>query len=135
MSEDKGELDKLSLSEKPSPSDTFFDENLTLAKIEERLIKATSPEDIALWTQIRGEIIRQNELIKDNKHQRSLEKIQIIRKTSLSGIIITIGTGLFLSGLTFPGLLIVMVTFYEIAPDYIKNLVLKTNNSEDNENQ
>jgi hypothetical protein len=133
MSEEKGELDKSSPSEKPSPSDTSFDEKIALAKIEERLAKATSPEEIALWTRVRGEIIRQNEFIKDNKHQRSLDKIQIIRKTSLSGIAVTIGSGLIISGSTGLGMLILAVAFYEIAPDYIKNLFLKKTNAEENE--
>lgn len=122
MSEDKGELDKSSPSEKPSPSDTSFDEKLTLAKIEERLVKATSPEEIALWMQIREEIIRQKELVEDNKHQRSIEMIQVIRQTSVSGIAITIGIVFVSSGLRIPGLLILGVAFYELASNYIKTV-------------
>jgi hypothetical protein len=133
MSENKGELDKSLPSEKRSPSDTFFDENIALAKIEERLVEATSSEEIVLWTQIRGEVIRQNEIIKDNKHQRSLDKIQIIRKTSLSGIAVTIGSGLIISGSTGLGMLLLAVAFYEIAPNHIKNLFFLKINSEENE--
>ncbi|NJP21645.1 MAG: hypothetical protein HC763_24540 [Hydrococcus sp. CRU_1_1] len=118
MSEEKGELDKSSPSETPSPSDAAFDENITLAKIEERLVQATSPEEIDLWMWVRGEIIRQNEVIKDNKHQRSLEKLRIIRKTSLSGVAITIGIGFVISGLNIPGLLILGVAFYELASNH-----------------
>lgn len=121
MSEEKGELDRSS-SENPSPSDISFDENITLVKIEERLIKATSPEEIALWMQVREEIIRQNELVKDCKHQRSLEMIQIIRKTSLSGIAITIGIVFVGIGLRIPGLLILGVAFYELASNPIKTV-------------
>jgi hypothetical protein len=122
MSEDKGELDKSSPSEKPSPSDTSFDEKLTLAKIEERLVEATSPEEIDLWMRIRGKIIKQNELVKNSQHQRSLEKIQIIRKISLSGIAITIGIGFVISGLNIPGLFILGIAFYELASNYPKTV-------------
>jgi hypothetical protein len=120
MSEDKGELDKYSPSEKPSPSDVSFDENLTLVKIEERLVQATSPEEITLWMQVREEIIRQNELVKDSKHQRSLDKIQIIRKTSLSGIAITIGIVFVGIGLKVSGFVLLGIAFSELASNYIK---------------
>jgi hypothetical protein len=128
MSEDKGELDKSSSSENPSPSDVSFNKNLTLVKIEERLVQATSPEEISLWMQVRREIIEQNEIINDNKHQRFLETIRIIRKTSLSGIAITIGIVFVSSGLRIPGLLILGVAFYELASNYSNSHTNKEKN-------
>lgn len=143
MSEDKGELDKTSPSQLPSPSDTFLDKETTLERIEERLAKATSPEEIVLWTRIRGEIIRQNEIInegkhrrslqiKNNQHQRSLEKIQVIRKTVLAGGAVTIGIGLIISGFTVSGIFVLGVGFNELAPGYMKNIFSKKNNNEEN---
>jgi uncharacterized membrane protein len=132
MSEDKGELDKMP-AQLPSPSDTFLDKKTTLTRIDERLAKATSSEEIALWTRVRGEIIRQNESVKNSEHKRSLEKIQIIRKTSISGIAITIGVGLIISGLIGLGVLILAAAFYEIAPDYLKNVFPRKSRAEENE--
>lgn len=132
MSEKQGELDK-TLPLVPSPSDTS--KNTTLAQIEERLANATTPEEITLWTQVRGEIIKQNEIIKDNKQRRSLEKIQIIRQTSLFGIALTIGVGLIISDLTVPGLFVLGAALYELAPDYLKNLTLREGSVEEHENE
>lgn len=48
-----------------------------LSSIEERLAQADNPQDIVLWTQVREEIIRQDQESKDQEHRRFLEKAQI----------------------------------------------------------
>lgn len=133
MSEKKGELDKSSFSALPSSSDTHLPQFKPLQRIEDRLTQAKSPEDIKLWTQVRGDIIKQDEYVKNGKHQRSIEIMQVIRKTSLSGIAIIIGVGLIIKGLTLPGLFILGTGFYELALDYVKNIIPQQRNKEDNE--
>lgn len=120
MSEDKGELTKNSPSELQTASDTPPDPSTALSRVEERLAKATTPEEVVLWTRIRGEIVRQNEIIKNGEQRRFLEKIQIVRKLGLSVGALTIGTVLISSGLIYPGLLILGAGLYDLAPDLLK---------------
>lgn len=122
MSEEKGELDKSLSSELPS-SDTPLKEFAPLERIEERLANANSPDEILLWTKIRGEIIRQNEFIKDGQYQRFLRRFSLIRKTAFSVIAITIGIGLIIGGSSGLGASILGVVFYELVPNYLTNVV------------
>ncbi|MEA5510197.1 hypothetical protein VB715_10530 [Crocosphaera sp. UHCC 0190] len=105
------------------PSQKSFDkpsENYQLIEeLQKRLISA-SPEEIETCLQIYREIIQQNELIKFNQHQRTIENFQIIRQTSLWGIIISIGVALIISRLTVPGLILIGVVFYDFVFDYQK---------------
>ena len=40
-----------------------------LPAVEERLVKAGSPQEILLWTQVRGEIQRQDDFRKEQEHR------------------------------------------------------------------
>lgn len=133
MSEEKGELDKPLSSELPSFSDTPPKEFAPLERIEERLANANSPDEILLWTKVRGEIIRQNEFIKDGQYQRFLRRFSLIRKTALSVIAITIGIGLIIGGSSVLGASILGVVFYELVPDYLKNVVSSKTIFEEND--
>ncbi|MEA5536018.1 hypothetical protein [Crocosphaera sp. XPORK-15E] len=96
-------------------------DNVTIIQaLEKRLITATAPEEIDACLQIYREVIQQKELIKFNKHQRTIENFQIIRQTSLWGIIISIGVALIISRLTIPGLILIGVVFYDFIFDYQK---------------
>lgn len=99
----------------PTPPETATP---ALSRVEERLAKATSPEDVVLWTQVRAELLRQNEMTKEGEHRRTLEKIQVARKVGLSGVALSIGTVLVITGLTYP--LILGVGLYDLAPDLLK---------------
>jgi hypothetical protein len=65
-----------------------------LSIVEERLAKANSPQEIILMTQIRGEIMRQNEAAKDQNHRRWIEKIGLQFKIGFSICAFGVGTGL-----------------------------------------
>jgi hypothetical protein len=131
MLEEKGELDKPPSLELPSSSDTSPKDFAPLEGIEERLAKANSSDEILIWTKVRGEIIRQNEFIKDGQHQRFLTRFSLIRRTALSVGAITIGVGLIIGGFSGLGVLILGATFYELAPDNLKNIFSKNSISEE----
>ena len=74
-------------------------ESSVISSIEERLIQADNPDNIILWTQVRGEVKRQDEEVKDREHQRSSEKVQLWCKIVFSAVAFFTGIGLLIGGL------------------------------------
>lgn len=120
MSEEKGELTPKIETELESLPVSPLDVPL-IAQLETRLVNANSPEDGLIWAQIRGEIISQDEAIKEGNHRRSLDKIQIFRRTGLSASALVIGTLLIMKGLTTVGMFILGAGLYELAPDLMRS--------------
>ena len=94
-----------------------------LSSIEERLIQADNPQDIVLWTQVRAQIIRQDEESRNQEHQRSLEKVQVRYKMIFSISAFVVGIGMLIGGLTYPGLFISGAGLFGFVPDYVKALL------------
>jgi hypothetical protein len=134
MSEDKGELAKSSFSELQPASDTPADQVTALSRVEERIAKATSPQEAFLWTQIREEIIKQNEIAKEGDHRRLLQKILVLRRIGLSVAAFTIGVVLFSNGSTEAGLLVLGAFLYELAPDLVKEAFIGRGKGRGNDN-
>jgi hypothetical protein len=91
-----------------------------ITSIERRLAQAEDRREIALWTQIRGEIIRQNEDALDRRaaRQRGLE---IVRAELAKGFLaVSVGVYLIQTGYWIPGFLCLGAGFYSLAPDYVK---------------
>ena len=99
------------------------DEVSILLSIERRLTQAENPQDIVLWTQVRGEIIRQDEDAKNQEHQRSSEKRQVRYKMVFSVSAFVVGIGMLIGGLTYPGLFISGAGLFGFVPDYVKALL------------
>ena len=91
-----------------------------LSSIEERLIQADNSQDIILWTQVREEIILQNEEAKNQEQRRFLEKVQVWGKMVFSVIVFVAGIGMLAGGLTEIGLFILGAGIYGVVPDYVK---------------
>lgn len=49
------------------------DDSDVLDAVAERLAASESPQDVVLWTQVRGEILRQNEEAENRRHQRQMK--------------------------------------------------------------
>jgi hypothetical protein len=101
-----------------------------LPQIERRLVEADSPQEILLWTQVRGEILRQDDLLKDQEHRRKLERIQVLFKMGLSIVAVMTGTTLVVGGFPYAGLFVLGAGLYGLAPDYVKNLFQRREESE-----
>ena len=123
MSEDEGKLEKTS-AELSSASVTPASKAIALSQVEERIAKANSPQEALFWTQIRGEIIQQNETIKEGKHKRLIQNVQIWQRIGVSVAALTIGLVLFSNGSTEAGLLVLGVFLYELVPDLVKKAFL-----------
>ena len=102
-----------------------------MTQIERRLVEANSPQEILLWTQVRGEILRQNDILKEQEHQRKLEGLQVIFKMGLFIVAVITGTTLVVSGFPYAGLFVLGTGLYGLAPDYVKDVFRRR---EENEN-
>jgi hypothetical protein len=91
-----------------------------LGSVAERLAQASSPRDIVLWTQVRGEVLRQDEEAEDRRQQRQLERIQLYGKLLLSVVAIAIGVLLLKWDYSVAGLFSLGVGFFWLAPDLVK---------------
>ena len=118
MSEDKGQPEKISTE--LSASDTPANKTTTLSQVEERLSQANSPQEALFWIQIRGELIKQNEIIQEGDRRRFVQQIQLWRRIGVSVAALTIGLVFFSIGSTEAGLLVIGVFLYELAPDLNK---------------
>ena len=101
-----------------------------LAAVEERLVNANSPQDVILWTQVRGEILRQDNILKDQEHRRRLERIQVQFKMGLSIATVLAGAGLVVGGFQGAGLFVLGAGLYGLAPDYVKGFFRRREESE-----
>lgn len=72
--------------------------NQTILLVEELLAKSESPNEALDWARVREVILRQNEEVKQQNHQRFLEKSQVIYKISFSGVAFVVGIVLFICG-------------------------------------
>lgn len=91
-----------------------------LGSVAERLAQALSPRDIVLWTQVRGEVLRQDEEAEDRRQQRQLERIQLYGKLLLSVVAIAVGVLLLKWDYAVAGLFSLGVGFFWLAPDLVK---------------
>lgn len=111
MDLEKNKIAHLSLEE---------DENnqLIVKLLEKDLLTAKSSEQIKMYLEIYQKIIKQNTLIQVARNQQFIERFQLIRQTSMWGIIISIGVGLIIARMTMLGMILILIVFYDFVVDY-----------------
>ena len=88
--------------------------------IERRLVEARDPREIALWTQVRGEILRQNQDVLDRQAARQ-QRIEGARAEIGKGFLaVAVGVLLVQQEYWIPGFLCLGAGFYSLAPDYVR---------------
>jgi hypothetical protein len=105
---------------------------LPLPAIEERVVRASTPEEAIFWTQVRGEILRQNNLEKEHEHRRRLERLQIQFKIGFSIGAVVGGIGLTALGFSYIGPFLLGAGIFAVVPDYVKIFYRRR---EENENE
>lgn len=98
--------------------------------MEERLVNAQSPAEIVLWTQIRGEILRQDEEVREGAHRRGVTTVSVALRAVLSLLAVAGGGYLFLHGYTYPGLFFAGAGLYQLAPKFVMQFVGRRNHEE-----
>ena len=68
----------------------------TISLVEERLGKSDSPNEALDWARVREVILRQNEEVKQAKHQRFLETSRFIYGLAFSGVAFLVGIVLWI---------------------------------------
>jgi hypothetical protein len=68
----------------------------TISLVEERLGKSDSPHEALDWARVREVILRQNEEVKQAKHQRFLETSRLIYGLAFSGVAFLVGIVLWI---------------------------------------
>src|SRR5262249_12003795 len=104
-----------------------------LEVIADRLSRVQNPQDIVLWTQVRGEILRQDDTLEERRHRRWVRKCSLLLKPTLSALGILTGAGLVVAGHTLAGLFALGAGFYWLAPDLTRLLVERTLPRDENE--
>jgi hypothetical protein len=88
--------------------------------VERRLIQANDPREIALWTEVRGEVIRQNEDALDRRAARQ-QRLEATRADLAKSLLaISVGVYLVQQGYWIVGFLCLGAGLYSLAPDYIR---------------
>jgi hypothetical protein len=109
------------MSEPPDqylPAPTGPPGDASVERIDDRLVKA-APEDVVLWTQVRGEVVKQEEYRSQQAHRRSIEKTELYAKVGLS--IGASGVGVFLIGTAHlaPGMLALGAGLFWLARPFV----------------
>lgn len=90
----------------------------TAQVVNGRLASAQSASEIVLWTQVRGEIIRQDEEVADGRHKRWMTKAGLVAKVGLSVIGVGAGVTLLATGHLVGGLFALGAGLYRLAPAF-----------------
>jgi len=101
--------------------------------IDERLASSTDLRELVVLTQIRGELVRQEEARADGEHRRALERLQLYYK--LMAAPVAFGTGVAFVALTplvGVGLFLIGAGLAAFAPDYVR-MVLRNKGEREGE--
>lgn len=102
---------------------TNGDSPTVMEGIANRIVSANTPQELVLLTQIRGEILKQNNDAADREHRRKMDKLQIAGKLTLTGVTIALGTGLVIANFPTAGFFILGSGLFWLAPDYVKAIL------------
>ena len=100
----------------PSPS---RDAPSVLLKIEARLADAVSPQEVVLWAQIRGEILRQDDQRDAQRHNQSSERIRQLTKSGLTLLATVAGIVLVVENHFLAGMFTLGAGLYAIAGPFV----------------
>ena len=88
--------------------------------IERRLVQAQDPREIALWAEIRGEVIRHNEDALDRQATRR-QRVESARADLTKSLLaVSVGVYLVQQGYWIVGFLCLGAGLYSLAPDYVR---------------
>lgn len=104
-----------------------------LQVVSDRLSRAQNAQEIVLWTQVRGEILRQNDSVEERRHRRWMRKCSVLLKPILSSVGILTGAGLVFGDHMLPGLFALGAGFYWLAPDLTRLFFERTLPQNENE--
>ena len=94
-----------------------------LCATEYRLTTATDPRDVVLWTQVRGELLQQDQVAKDAARRRASEHFQEKCQVAFAAGAVVLGAALAVAGFTAAGFFILGAGLFWIAPDYVTTYV------------
>lgn len=97
----------------------YDEKDSSLRIVEERLKTAKDQDEIVLWTKVRGEILRQDKEVADDKHLRSNSSIQLKAKISLSVIAVGVGGGLIIANSILAGMFCLGAGLFWLAPEFV----------------
>jgi hypothetical protein len=92
----------------------------TTQLVDARLARAQLAEEIVLWTQVRGEIIRQDEEVADRRHKRWMTKAGLVGKGALSIVGVVAGVALLATSHLVGGLFALGAGLYNLAPGFTR---------------
>lgn len=94
-----------------------------LRATEYRLTTATDPRDVVLWTQVRGELLQQDQGAKEAERRRASANFQEKCHVAFAAGTVVLGAALAVAGFTAAGFFILGAGLFWIAPDYVTTYV------------
>ena len=103
-----------------------------LVVVEDRLANVETEAELLLLIKTRKEVLEQDNFVINENHRRWLERRKLLFEFWLSISAIPVGFALLFSGWsfypgsTYPGLFILGLAFYSLAPEFVKSITQKS---------
>ena len=105
---------------------TKLDERtLTHQSVDKRLANAKTPAEVVLWTQVRGEVLRQDEDAADRHQRRWMERASLYATVGLSLVGVSAGVALLATQHLLAGLFALGAGLYRLAPEFTRDFLTR----------
>jgi hypothetical protein len=101
------------------PAAVIAPQATALAALDQRIALAQDPRELLFLTQIRSEIIRQDEDVSDRRHRRYQQRVRLWGSYAFSMLSIGLGTGLFALQQDTAGFFLIGAGIFVFVPRYV----------------
>ncbi len=93
--------------------------------VDKRLANAKTPAEVVLWTQVRGEVLRQDEDAADRHQRRWMERASLYATVGLSLVGVSAGVILLATQHPLAGLFALGAGLYRLAPEFTRDFLTR----------
>lgn len=86
---------------------------------DEKIREAQTPQEMAQLVKLRGDLLRQEESIRELAHKRDAHRLQLLADITKSSVGLGVGAFLVTHGYPYPGMLLLGASMFSVAPQFV----------------